>query len=316
MLDSDGVTAGPIAFVLSGGGSIGSIQVGMLHALYERGVGPDFIVASSAGALNGAFLASRPATVTTAQELGRIWSELRSRDVFPIRFSVYGLLGIAGKRNHLVSSAGLRKLVQRWVEFRELESAPIPLHIIATDLLSGAEVVLSHGSTQAAVLASSAIPGVFAPVEIDGRDFVDGGVTDNTPVGQAVALGASHIYVLPTGYACGLHDSPRSALGVAVHAVTLMIQQQLVRDIRAVPEHVGLTVMPPPCPLPVAPTDFSHGSALTERALKLSRDFLAQSATGHTHTVPPAMRAAVHLHTPDAGLISRIGSPPPSVAPH
>lgn len=88
MLDSDGVTAGPIAFVLSGGGSIGSIQVGMLHALYERGVRPDFIVASSAGALIGAFLASRPATVTTAQELGRIWSELRSREVFPIRLSV------------------------------------------------------------------------------------------------------------------------------------------------------------------------------------------------------------------------------------
>ncbi len=287
---------GPVAFVLSGGGSLGAVQAGMIHALYERGVRPDFIVASSVGALNGAFLASRPTTVATAEKLAKIWSQLRSRDVFPLSIGLGGLLGVAGRRDHLVSSRGLRNLLARWVEFDTLEQSPIPLHVVATDLLSGAEVLISSGSTVSAVLASSAIPGVLAPVDLDGRALVDGGVTDNTPVAQAVDLGASLIYVLPTGYACGLQESPRSALGVALQALGLLIQQQMVRDIRTVPEHVELRVLPPPCPLAVAPTDFSQAATMIERTRVQSREFLDRLNAGQGHAVPEQMRVAVHPH--------------------
>lgn len=285
-----------VAFVLSGGGSIGAVQVGMVHALYERGIAPDFMVASSAGALNGAFLASRPTTVATAEQFAEIWARLRSRDVFSLRIGLDGLLSVAGVRNHFASSGGLRKLLARWVEFEMLEQAPIPLHIVATDLLSGAEVLLSSGSTVSAVLASSAIPGVFAPVNVNGQDLVDGGVTDNTPVTQAVDLGASLIYVLPTGYPCGLQQTPRSAVGVALQALNLLTQQQMVRDIRAVPEQVGLRVLPPPCPLAVAPTDFSQATTLIERTLTQSRAFLDHLDAGRIHTVSTPMRTAVHSH--------------------
>lgn len=273
----------------------------MVHALYERGIRPDFIVASSAGALNGTFLASRPPTVATAQQC-RVWSQLRIRDVFPFRIGVDGPLGIAGRRSHLASSAGLRQLAARWIEFDVLDSAPISLHIVVTDLLSGAEVLLSRGPTVPAVLASSAIPGVFAPVEIEGRHLVDGRVTDNTPVAQAVDLGVSHIYVLPTGYACGLQASPGGALGVAMHAVTLMIQQQMVRDIRFVPD-IGLTVLPPSCPLAVAPTDFSQPVRLIERTPTQSREFLDHLDANELHAVPTPMRTAVHSHVSDAPSI-------------
>jgi len=290
---------GPTAFVLSGGGSIGSIQVGMVEALYERGIRPDFIIASSAGALNGAFLASRPTTVDTARDLGRIWAQLRTRDVFQVKVSIDSLLGIVGRRNHLVSSAGLRALISRWIEFDTLESAPIPLHVIATDLLSGAEVILSAGPTVPAVLASSAIPGVFAPVDIAGRPLVDGGISSNTPLSGAVALGASRIYVLPTGYACGLRTPPGNAMAVAMHAVTLLIQQQMVRDIRSVPDDVALTVLPPPCPLAVSPTDFSKSAELIGRTLIQSRQFLDSCHTGRRHAVSTAMRTAAHTHGPD-----------------
>ena len=67
----------PTAFVLSGGASLGAIQVGMLHALYEREIKPDFIVATSVGALNGAFIAARPQDVATTDELAQIWIDLR-----------------------------------------------------------------------------------------------------------------------------------------------------------------------------------------------------------------------------------------------
>ena len=77
-------------------------------------------------------------------------------------------------------------------------------HVIATDLLSGAEVRLSEGDAAEAVLASAAIPGIFPPVSRDGRQLIDGGVSNNTPIADAIELGAERIYVLPTGNACDL----------------------------------------------------------------------------------------------------------------
>src|SRR3954454_22163605 len=89
------------AVVLAGGASLGALQVGMLRALYERGVAPDFLVGTSAGALNAAFLASRQTTVATADELARVWRGLHREQVFPI--SVPALVaGLTGRRDHLV----------------------------------------------------------------------------------------------------------------------------------------------------------------------------------------------------------------------
>ena len=105
----------PVAFVLSGGASLGAIQVGMLQALYERGIVPDIIVGTSAGALNGAFVASRPQTVATADALGDIWRGLRRGDVFPLN-PLTGLLGFLGTRDHLVPESGLRRLIARHIE--------------------------------------------------------------------------------------------------------------------------------------------------------------------------------------------------------
>lgn len=90
-----------MAFVLSGGASLGAIQVGMLRALYERALVPDVIVGTSAGAMNGAFIASRPQTVATAEALGDVWRGLRRGQVFPLN-PLTGLLGFLGARAHLV----------------------------------------------------------------------------------------------------------------------------------------------------------------------------------------------------------------------
>lgn len=133
MVQASGEPDRPVAFVLSGGGSIGAIQVGMIQALYERGIAPDLIVAASVGALNGAFIASRPATVDTAGQLAEVWSKLRTRTVFPVAPALGGVLGALGYRNHVASTQGLRTLLGRWLEFDDLAVSPIPLHLIATD---------------------------------------------------------------------------------------------------------------------------------------------------------------------------------------
>jgi NTE family protein len=265
-----------VAFVLSGGAGLGAIQVGMLRALYECGIRPNLIVGTSAGALNGAFIASRPQTVDTADALGAIWRGLRRGQVFPVN-PLTGLLGFVGARDHLVPESGLRRLISKHVEGDELDDLLIPLHVVAVDVISGEELRLSHGPLSDAVLASCAIPGVLEPVAWGDRTLMDGGVANNTPISHAVELGARRIYVLPTGHACALEEPPRGALDMALHAVSLLTHRRLVDDIERHRSDAELIVLPPPCPLGITPIEFDRAGELIERALDDARRFLAKS---------------------------------------
>src|SRR3954467_2672679 len=220
----------PVAFVLSGGASLGAIQVGMLRALYERGIKPDLIVATSVGAINGAFIADRPQTVDTADELAAIWRQGGRAQVFPLT-PLRGLLGFLGSRPHLVPDSGLRRLLAKHVERKGLEELPIALHVVAVDVRSGEELLLSGGPVVDAVMASAAIPAVLPPVDWGDRELMDGGVANNTPISHAIELGAREIYVLPTGRACALEEPPGSALGMALHALSLLTHSRLIADI-------------------------------------------------------------------------------------
>ena len=169
----------------------------MLYALLEAEIKPDLIVGTSIGALNGAFLAGH-ADLAGMDQLGDLWASVRRREVFPM--SVRAVLrGIFGHHPFLFESLGLQSLLMRAnFGFDRLEDAPIPILAVATDLGSGDPVVFSSGDTIQALLASSAIPGMFPSVEIDGRTFIDGGVVANTPIAQAEELDPTTIYVLPT----------------------------------------------------------------------------------------------------------------------
>src|SRR5262249_33591194 len=288
----------PIALVLSGGASLGAIQVGMLHALYEQRIAPDLVVATSVGAVNAAFIASRPPTVATADALGEIWRKIDRGDIFPANL-VTGLLGFLGLRSALLPSTGLRRLLERHIEFKRLEDAALPLHVIAVDLKSGRERRLSEGDAIEAVLASAAIPAVFPPVRWGDMELIDGGVANNTPISHAIELGATEIYILPTGYACDLHTAPRSALGMGLHALTLLTQQRLTIGPRGSQVRPRRAVRPPPCPLDVTPADFSHARQLIERARRDARAFLAATPIGRS-AVPPVMRG-MHAHDAPGG---------------
>ncbi len=263
-----------IAFVLSGGASLGAVQVGMLAALARVGIAPDILIGSSAGALNAAFIASGgwPANIP---ELQRIWLGLRRADIFPMTpFS--SLLGMTGRRNHLVSPSGIDALVRRHITYERLEDAAIPLHGMATDVLSGAEVRISHGSVDAALRASTAIPGVFPPVRIGHHDLIDGGVANNAPISHAIDLGATVVYVLPAGHACGLREPPGSALGMVVHVLSLVLSKKLVDDVERCQDKAEIKVVPPLCPIQVTPVDFGHAAELIARARESTNRWLAQ----------------------------------------
>ena len=253
------------AFVLSGGGSLGAVQVGMLQALTERNVQPDLLIGTSAGAINAAYVAGHGTGRDALEDLASTWKGLRRQDVFPFD-PLRHLLALAGSRPSLCSNHNLRRLIERNLPFHDLEEAAIPLHIVTTNLLSGEEVLLSRGDAASAVLASAAIPGVLPAVEREGLTLVDGGVADNAALSQAVALGAEVIYVLPTGFACALERPPSSALSVAVQALTLLIEQRLVIDVAQFEGRAEIKVLPPLCPLAVSSADFGHAAELIERA--------------------------------------------------
>jgi NTE family protein len=302
-----------VAFVLSGGASLGAIQVGMLRALYERGIRPDLIVGTSAGALNGAYIATRPQASATAECLALIWRELRRGQVFPVN-PLTGLLGFLGARDHLVPESGLKRLIERYVECQELEELPIPLHVVAVDVVTGQELRLSRGAVLDAILASAAIPGVLQPVSWEDRALMDGGVANNTPISHAVELGAERIYVLPTGHACALTEPPRGALAMALHAISLLTHRRLIDDIERHRDDAHLIVMPPPCPLDIQPIDFAHADELIDVALEDARDFL--DSGGETRA---PIRMRMHRHSSvseqEARAQPAIEANPPTIAP-
>jgi NTE family protein len=268
-----------VAFVLSGGASLGAMQVGMLRALIERDIRPDVIVATSVGAVNGAFIASHVPTPSSLDQLAGLWRGAHRGDVFPLE-PLTGLLGFLGVRRKLVPGGALRRLVARNLLHEHLEDLPIPLHVVACDVLTGSEVLLSQGSLVDAVLASAAIPGVLPPVEWDGRLLIDGGVVNNTPISHALFLGAEQIYVLPTGAPCTLSAPPRGALAMLIHATELMVAQRFTGEVASLPDGIDVVVLPPPCPIDVQPTDFGHAERLMNRAELDAHAFLAARDAG------------------------------------
>ena len=259
------------AFVMAGGGSLGAVEVGMLQALLAWGEAPAFIVGASAGAINGAFFAAEP-TAAGVAKLDRIWRGLRRRDVFPL--NLRSVLGWFAHGGHLVDSAGIRQLLERHLPYQQLENAALPIHIVASDMINGDEVLLPHGPAVDAILASAAIPGVFAPVRIDGRMLVDGGVANNTPISTAVRLGATRVIVLPTGFACALKSVPSKAVARAMHALSLLVARQLVQDAERYAAKVELRIVPSLCPLDCSPYDYSTGAMLIDRAELSTRQWL------------------------------------------
>jgi NTE family protein len=273
------------AFVLSGGASLGAVQVGMLKALFEAGIRPTSVIGTSVGAVNGAFLAGRPDEAGVA-ELERIWRRIGRSDIFPAR-PLGGLLGFVGRRNHLVPADGLRKLVRSSVSYDRLEHSSIPISVVVTEVRTGAEVVLSHGPLVDSVAASAAIPGVYPPVTIEGRTYMDGGVADNTPLSHPVLAGAHTVYVLPCGTPCALSKPPASALGVVLQALSVLVQQRLWHDVARYSGACALHVVPPLCPLDVPPMDFTQSGALIDRAYASTRQWIHDGAPSVGESLGP-----------------------------
>jgi NTE family protein len=279
------------AFVFAGGGSFGAVQVGMLQALVAHGVKADLVVGSSVGAINGAYFAGEP-TMGGVERLEKLWLGIRRKDIFSLDWRAAA--SFLWRRDFVMSSAGLRSLIDTHLPYRRLEDAKIPVHIVATNLLSGAAVILSRGPAADAIIASSAIPAAFPPISIGGRYLVDGAITSNTPVNVAVSLGAQRLIVLPTGFACALPHPPKGAVANALHALTLLIARQLVSELSLVDKSIDFAVVPTLCPRTGSAYDFSQTEALITSSAKTTRQWITEGGLGRRE-IPDALRAHEHI---------------------
>lgn len=168
----------------------------------------------------------------------------------------------------------------------------MPLHVVATHVLSGVDVCLTTGSAEDAVSASTAIPGLLSPVRIGDRLLMDGGAANNTPISHAVTLGADKLWVLATGHACALEAPPKNALGMALHGLSLIINQRLALDVQRFESQVDVRLVSPLCPLSVSPADFSQAGEIIERARAQTLEWLA----GAPPSPGQAMLLSPHRH--------------------
>jgi NTE family protein len=283
---------GPVktAFVFAGGGSFGAIQVGMLQSLAAHGITADMVVGSSVGALNGAFYAGDP-TLGGVERLATIWRGLRRNDVFPMSWRT--VLSFLWRRDFLIPHDGIRKLIDDHIPYRNLQDAKLPVHIVTTDIITGDSVVLSEGPTAEAIVASTAIPGAFAPIHFKNYYLADGAISSNTPIRVAVQKGAKRLIILPTGHACATQAPPVGAVANALHALTLLISRQLVSELEGLGPDIHYFVVPPLCPLVGSPYDFSRTDDHIARAIETTDAWLAQSGL-EQGKIPDEMRPHSH----------------------
>lgn len=180
----------PVALILCGGGSRGALEVGFYRALHELGLPVDFIIGSSIGALNGAFIAGG----MSPDDLAALWRGFHRED--GIRWNLRWLLD-PRRRPGLFTLDPLRDLLRRTLPVTRFEDLAVPFSIVTTDLQEGKAVYWSgEGDIVEPLVASLSLPGLFPPVEIGTGQFADGGIANNVPLDQAVALGARHILMI------------------------------------------------------------------------------------------------------------------------
>jgi len=262
----------------------------MMHSLAAHGIAADMVVGSSVGALNGAYYAGDP-TLNGVLQLETIWRGLTRQDIFPITWRT--LLGFIRRRDFLIAHDGIQKLIDDHLPYRNLEDARLPIHIVTTDIVSGDSVVLSEGPADQAIVASTAIPGAFAPVRYKDFYLADGAISSNTPIRVAVAKGAQRLIILPTGYACANHTPPSGAVASALHALTLLIARQLVSELDGLGPGIDYFVVPPLCPLVGSPYDFSRTADHIARAIDSTDVWLGQGGMKQGG-IPDEMRPHSH----------------------
>ncbi len=234
-----------IGLVLSGGGARGAAHVGVLKVLEELNVPIDAIAGTSMGAVVGGLYASglTAREIESALTSGNLQDAFRDRPArsdlrfrrkaedlnFLVRFPVGLKSGRFRLPKGLISGQKLNQILRRLTlpvaAAGDFDDLPTPFRAVATDLESGEAVVLGDGDLVTAMRASLSAPGVFVPVEQDGRLLVDGGLADNLPVEVARAMGVDRLIVVDVGFPLQTRERLDSVGTVSNQMLAILIRR-------------------------------------------------------------------------------------------
>jgi NTE family protein len=232
---------GEVAFVFGGGGVMGAAEVGMLRALREAGIGPDVVVGTSVGALNGVLLAADPDTAV--ERLTDLWHGIEAQDPFGASLMTR-VATLARSRTHLHENHGLLRLLEDNLTVRRFEDLRLPFHCVAASIERAGARWFCAGELLPAVLASAAVPGLLPPVLVDGEHHLDGGLVHSIPIGRAVELGATTIYVLHVGRIEQPLRVPTNPWELGAVTFEIARRHRFVEELSRIPAGVEVHVLP------------------------------------------------------------------------
>lgn len=241
-----------IGLVLSGGGARGLAHVGVLKVLERERIPVDVIAGTSMGAIVGGLYASG----LSAQEVEREVEKLDWNNVFASRvdrrelsqrrkeqdFEVSPLLEVGigadgikaplGSLSSRVLESHLRRLTLSAGQIRDFDQLPTPFRAVATDMETGQAVILKEGDLATALRSSMSVPGIFAPLEVEGRILGDGGLVNNTPVDVARSMGAQRLIVVNIGTPLSKREALSSLTGVTAQMINILTEQNVQQSLR------------------------------------------------------------------------------------
>lgn len=215
----------------------------MLRALFEADIVPELIVGTSIGAINGAAVAANP-TPSVVDTLVDAWAS-------PTASAVYGdswwrqMQRLAQSRTHLNDPGPLRALMGEMIGAdTRFEDLKVPLAVCASSIERAAEKWFDSGPVIDAVLASASVPAALPPTLIDGEHYVDGGIVNSIPLSEAVARGATTIFVLQVGRIEEPLSVPTKPSEVARVSFEIARRHRFARDMASLPAGVDVHVLP------------------------------------------------------------------------
>lgn len=291
----------PVAFVFSGGASLGAIQVGMLQGLAEAGVHADLVVGTSVGSLNGAVLAEHGDPGSAAVALERIWRGLRRRQIFPGGPAAQAVS--VARTGHLHPRDGLERLIRGVVGSRTFDDLSLPLTVVASDVLTGHVRWFRSGELLGPLLAATAIPGVFPPYPIEGHPYWDAGSVANVPLQAAIGAGAASLVILDAGDVCHLDVAPRGIPDALLTVMMTAMRQRVLIEAPAVAERLPVLYLPRPCARNRSLLDLGTSADLIAPTREGVVSFLADAE------IPRAGKlvGAPHHHTSEGEVASTPG---------
>ena len=231
------------AFVLGGGGVLGAVEVGMLRALLERGIQPDLVLGTSVGALNGAMI-SRDPTLGAIERMTELWRTVaEGREVYGDR-RLRTVRRAMSTGTHIYSPRPIKERLEQ--EFGDLtfEELPVRFQVCAASIERAAEHWFDSGRVVDAVVASAAVPGLLPPAKVGDEHYLDGGIVNSIPVGRAVLLGATRIFVLQVGRIDRPLKPPRRPWEVARVSFEIARRHRFAREMGELPDDIEAHVLP------------------------------------------------------------------------